>query len=298
MIIEQAFFALPELLLGNFYAVQDYEAGIVGVFSLAILQELNGRNVNHPIRHLQAERRYSPNLSRRADLYVNLRQLMVTNRRLGNYGWRHYNWIEAKFYRNKSDVQRHATNKSTHQGQLIADLIRLTCLVPLTLGNQDSNGRYFLHVYDDEPQYYLPYQNRPWVKALHQAGRQDIVINQLSEESDTAKEQFGEGLENVQIQATVTNLVNYPVTTPVDETHYWCVLTRFDAFSVTLGARWFQIHSNRVTHESAAGAHTAIVNQVSEELGAVKPTEGPNASAGDIEPEEPDRPEENLEPLT
>ena len=86
---------------------------------------------------------------------------------------------------------------------MIADLIRLTCLVPLRLGNQDSNGRYFLHVYDDDPQYYLPYQNRPWVKALHQAGRQDIVINQLSEESHTAKGQFGEGLENVQIQAPV-----------------------------------------------------------------------------------------------
>ena len=294
MIIEQAFFALPELLLGNFYAVQDYEAGIVGVFSMAILQELNGRNVNHPNRHLQAEHRYSPNLSRRADLYVNLRRLMVTNRRLGNYGWRHYNWIEAKFYRNKSDAQWHATNKSTNQGQLIADLIRLKCLVPLTLGNQDSNDRYFLHLYDDEPQYYLPYQDRPWVKALHQAGRQDIVINQLLQESPTAKRQFGEGLENIQIQATVTNLVNYPVTTPVNEMHYWCILTRFDAFSVTLGERWFQIHSNRVTQESAAGAHTAIVQHVSDDLGAVKPTEKPEAPAGDIQTEEPNSPEENV----
>jgi hypothetical protein len=32
MITEQAFFALPELFLGNLYAVQDYEASIVGVF--------------------------------------------------------------------------------------------------------------------------------------------------------------------------------------------------------------------------------------------------------------------------
>jgi hypothetical protein len=175
MIIEQAFLALPELLLGNFHAVQDYEAGIVGVFGMAILQELNGRNANHPIQHLQAERRYNQNLPRRADLYVNLRRLIVANRRLSDYGWRHYNWIEAKFYRNKPPLQRHATNKSLYQGQLIADLVRLTCLVPLSLGNPDSNGRYFLHVYDDEPQYYLPYQNRQWVRALHQAGRQNIL---------------------------------------------------------------------------------------------------------------------------
>jgi len=285
MIIEQAFFALPELLLGNYYAVQNYEAGIVGVFSMAILQELNGRNASHPIRHLQAERRYHPDLPRRADLFVNLKKLMVANRRLSNYGWRHYNWIETKFYRNKSNAQRHATNKSTHQGQLIADLIRLTCLVPLELGNQDSNGRYLLHVYDDEPEYYLPYRDRPWVRGLHLAGRQNILIDQLSGESPTAKGQFGEGLENLQIQATVTNLVNYPVTTPVNEPHYWCVLTRFDAFSVTLGDRWFQIHSNRTTVESAAGDRTAVVNQVSAGLGTSKPTEDINVPA----------PEEGLE---
>ena len=77
MIIEQAFVSLPELLMGNHYATQDYEAGLVGVFSMAILQELNGRNVAHPIQHLQAERRYDPASARRADLYVNIRRLMV-----------------------------------------------------------------------------------------------------------------------------------------------------------------------------------------------------------------------------
>jgi hypothetical protein len=278
VIIEQAFIALPELLLGNRYLVQDYEAGIVGVFSMAILQELNGRNVTHPIQHLQAERRYTAVSPRRADLFVNTRRLMVTNRRLANYGWRHHNWVEAKFYRNKLALQRHATNKATFQGQLIADLIRLTCLVPLTLGRLDSNGRYFLHVYDDEPRYYLPYQNRPWVRALHQAGRQDIVITQLAGESGTAKNQFGEGLEDLRIQATVTNLVNFPITTPGEETHYWCVLTRFDAFSVTLDNSWFQIHTNRVTAESQPGAHANIVNTVSNELGVVKPSEAEEAA--------------------
>ena len=273
MIIEQAFVALPELLLGNYYAVQEYEAGIVGVLNMAILQELNGRNVGHPIQHLQAERRYNPALQRRVDLYVNTRRLMVANRRLGNYGWRHHNWVEAKFYRNKSSVQRHATNKAMYQGQLIADLIRLTCLVPLTLGDRDSNGRYFLHVYDDEPKYYLAYQDRPWVKALHQAGRQDIVIEQLAGESGTAKSQFGEGLQELQIQATVTNLVNFPVATPDAVTHYWCVLTRFDAFSVTLNHSSFQIHANRVTWENQPGAYAHIANTVSVQLGVRKPSE-------------------------
>lgn len=273
MIIEQAFVALPELLLGNHYAVQEYEAGIVGIFSMATLQELNGRNVVHPIQHLQAERRYDPQSRRRADLYVNIRRLMVTNKRLGNYGWRHHNWVEAKFYRNKSPRQRHATNKATYQGQLIADLIRLTCLVPVDLGKRDANGRYFLHVYDDEPKYYLAYQDRPWVRALHRAGRQEILINQLESESATAKTQFGEALQDLQIQATVTNLVISPVTTADQATHYWCILTRFDAFSVTLEQKSFQIHGNRVTWESEAGAYSHIANTVSEKLGISKPSE-------------------------
>ncbi|HET6878566.1 MAG TPA: hypothetical protein VFI31_00240 [Pirellulales bacterium] len=149
----------------------------------------------------------------------------------------------------------------------------LTCLVPLTLGDRDSNGRYFLHVYDDEPQYYLPYQERPWVGALHRAGRQDFVINQLDAESATAKSQFGEGLQELQIQATVTNLVNFPVIAPDATTHYWCVLTRLDAFSVTLGESSFQIHANRVTWENHAGAYTEIANTVSGQLGARKPSE-------------------------
>jgi len=273
MIIEQAFVALPELLVGNHYAVQNYEAGIVGVLSMAILQELNGRNLAHPIQHLQAERRYHQASSRRADLYVNIKKVMVANRRLGNYGWRHHNWVEAKFYRNKSSVQRHATNKAKYQGQLIADLIRLTCLVPLTLGNRDPNGRYLLHVYDDEPRYYLAYQERPWVRALHEPGRQDLVIDQLAAESTTAKSEFGHGLQDLQIQATVTNLVNYPVTVEGGGTHYWCVLTRFDAFSVTLNQSSFQIHTNRVTGERPAGAYADIASTVGGQLGVTKPSE-------------------------
>lgn len=273
MIIEQAFVSLPELLMGNHYATQDYEAGLVGVFSMAILQELNGRNVAHPIQHLQAERRYDPASARRADLYVNIRRLMVANKRMSNYGWRHHNWIEAKFYRNKSTIQRHATSKATYQGQLIADLLRLTCLVPLSLATEDSNGRYFLHVYDDVPKYYLPYQDRLWVRAIHEAGRQDFVINQLTNESDTAKRQFGEGLDDLQIQATVTNLVNEPITTVGSRTHYWCVLTRFDAFSVTFGKLSFQIHANRVTWENQDGAYRHIARIVSERLGVTKPSE-------------------------
>jgi hypothetical protein len=50
-------------------------------------------------------------------------------------------------------------------------------------------------------------------------------------------------------------------------------LTRFDAFSVSLGQFSFQLHANRVTWENQPGAYSSIVKTVSERLGAVKPSE-------------------------
>lgn len=49
MLIEQTFHNLPEILLGAGYSRQEYsqgfEASIVSAFSLAILQELNGKTL-------------------------------------------------------------------------------------------------------------------------------------------------------------------------------------------------------------------------------------------------------------
>lgn len=273
MIIEQAFISLPEMLLGNHYSGQDYEAGLVSLFSMGILQELNGRNVDHPISHFQAERRYNATRARRVDLYLNMRKLLVTNRRLATYGWRHLNWIEVKFYRNKSSQQRHSTNKAADFGHLVADLLRLTCLVPLSTKDRDSNGRYFLHVYDDEPRYYLPYQTTSWVRMLHTAGLHEVVIADLASSSETAKAKFGPQMAAVQVQATVTNIVNFPIERAADSTHYWCVLSRIDAFSVTHDGKSFGVYASRDVRESEPGAHSQIAAHVNDHLGVSKPSE-------------------------
>ena len=70
MIIEQAFYNLPEILVGAGYAKQEYEAGIVSAYSLALLQELNGRNVSLPISAIYAEKQFSAKFSGlRSDLH-------------------------------------------------------------------------------------------------------------------------------------------------------------------------------------------------------------------------------------
>lgn len=59
MLIEQAFFSLPEVLHGTGYQSQSYEYGIVSVLILSLLKVLNGRNAPNPKR-LPAKRATVP----------------------------------------------------------------------------------------------------------------------------------------------------------------------------------------------------------------------------------------------
>ena len=108
MLIEQALFSLPEVLTGGGYPKQDYEGGIVAALGQSLLQELNGRNAVNPLSHLIAERLYlktgfaganGKKRYLRADLHLNLKPLRLGTKRLSGFGWRHSNWIEAKFFR-------------------------------------------------------------------------------------------------------------------------------------------------------------------------------------------------------
>ncbi len=56
MLIEQAFFSLPEVLHGTGYQSQSHDFGIVSALTLSLLQVLNGRTVPNPIGCLQSER--------------------------------------------------------------------------------------------------------------------------------------------------------------------------------------------------------------------------------------------------
>jgi hypothetical protein len=70
--------------------------------------------------------------------------------------------------------------------------------------------------------------------------------------------------------------VNYPIVTESvrdGDKQYWCVLTRFDAFSVTFGTRRFYVHANRVTGETQPGDYQHISSTVSQQLGVTKASE-------------------------
>lgn len=273
MIIEQAFLQLPEILHGSGYQQQDYEAGIVGAISLSVLQVLNGHNAANPISCLQHEKLFrkggefagAPNPRYlRADLYVNTERLYVANRRLAQYGWRHFAWLEAKFLRNQTDNgAKHSGNKSTHVANFLADLIRLAVLIPED-GDSTSAGRYFVHVYDSDPRWYLTFGNRSWLKALCLPGEQRLKLESLDQEPETIRRTLGE-FPGLRIKLGITNMVLKPL---VANYHpcYWMYLSRIDSILAELNGHVFEVRNDRTVHKSSAEALDEVASFVASRL--------------------------------
>ena len=56
MIIENAFLTLPELLTSNYAHEDTFEETVAHFLSVAILMELNARNIPRPYEHVYKER--------------------------------------------------------------------------------------------------------------------------------------------------------------------------------------------------------------------------------------------------
>ncbi len=306
MLIEQAFQCLPEMLLGRRYARQAYEGGLVSAFSMALLQEFNGRNVANPIASLHAECPYSTvafvgpdgrSRYRRADLHVDLSSLRASSGPLSRYGWRHSNWLEAKFFR---PPQSGTAPKTTNAGLLYADLLRLVTLVPLQsprgappgVAKPDGTvetpntfmGRYLLHVYEgDNAALITSTRNRTaggaagtreWLDRLLLAGRQALSAADCSiaDEGGAFMDAVGSDLKQVEMTVGVTNIVLEPIDpSTLTRGMYRCVLNRIDTFRVELDTgEWVSLDVNRTVTESAAGAAGAIAKFVGERAGVTE----------------------------
>lgn len=288
MIVEQSFFVLPEVLCGSRYPGQEYESGVVIALTMSMLQELNGRNARNPLSFVQGECLYDAGgfgVGRwlRADLVLDSRSLYVANSRLGkHYGWRHRNWLEAKFMRRRTGVS--TANKTQSTALLLADLIRLAVLVPETPASDTENARYLLHIYDRPPSEYVsarrnknnngPGGTRKWAKALNLGGPQVLEIADVDKEPDSFVNLLG-ALGDLTLKLDVTTQVIEP--RYEDEADgqklYWCYLTRIDAVQVTWSGHGFSVEESRRVTENAAGDLLAIRAHVAQNLGQVSPDE-------------------------
>ncbi|MBP8232133.1 MAG: hypothetical protein KAY22_07500 [Rhizorhabdus sp.] len=290
MLIEQAFLNLPEILHGSGYQTQEYEGGIIGAFSLAVLQALNGHNTPNPIACIQVERPYRPNgqfagLQQarhfRADFFLNISRLRVASSNLGHYGWRHFNWLEGKFFRRPSGTiaEPSISNRTHNTGYLLADFIRLTTLLPepsMTVprnrrrapydqGDWSSSARYLLHVYDAEPLRHLVPRDRPWVKSLIEPGRHTVLLEHLETETETTKKKIGD-LAGLRIEAHVTNTLISPVYSDFRPSYY-CCLTRIDTFETRYAESTATLLPNRSLMQVPYNALETIAAGVAQRLG-------------------------------
>ena len=248
MIFEQAFMALPEFLTGTPFQRYQFEGTVVTAFAMAVLQELNSRNVPNPVSLLRSEVEYPVDPAKRADLHIDLRSLGLINDSLKSYGYFENNWLEAKFCR-LGATGTPIVSPLTSTFLLLKDLIRLCALVPDSLlpGNPSDCGRYLLHAYQSTPNQYFVFNRnqhsrrteRAWINKLLKSGGQEIQIVDLSQErTKTFKKEVGNTGGLIKVEASLTNLVHSSSQSTDDVYHI--VLTRIDDFKISVGRRWFK----------------------------------------------------------
>ncbi len=310
MIIENAFHYLPEILCGSNYAAQKYEAGIVNAVSLAVLQELNARNVPNPLAALTVEKLYSEDgfdrpdeLAKRrylrADLFVDTTRTFLGTAALSRFGWRHQNYLEAKFFRPDK------APSTLNAADLLGDLIRLCCMVPPRVHGWNNPrhpkpspcdgspaadgryadicvGRYLLHVYEGDPEQLLGKTVRPWTKEMRQPGDKQISIKIGDDGAETFKRTISKELGELGLTVSITNRV-IGQREKLGKTSYLCVLTRINSFTATFGdLSWSEGDDRRGTESSPGawaklqaivGKHLLFSGKVTEETEDMPPSD-------------------------
>lgn len=314
MILEQAFSSLPEILTGYGFPAQEYEGGIVGAYSLAVLQELNGRNVNNPIAAMQLEKpfrdRRKPILAKddktkrylRCDLHLSGLPVRIGSSALSHYGWRHSNWVEAKFFRafTKDGKPKKSTNQAVNTAHLLADLVRLLTLIPVSKGRKDGLsyvGRYLLHVYLTQVEDHLSVArrqdgqdvDRPWLGTITTPGRWELEGESVGYEPDSVLSKLGRELRELSFDLTVTNFVHEPIVDASPSRQFMCYLTRIDAFTIRYNDIWWSLGADREIVESRDGAADEIAGFVGRHIGLTterdtqKPTPEEEGAADTVE---------------
>jgi hypothetical protein len=254
MLFEQSFLALPEFLFGLPYSDFDYEGTLVTAFGMAVLQELNGRNINHPISFIRGEVGYPVDAGKRADLHLNLANMGILSPELEGFGIKPDNWLEAKFYRiNQNNEPTVDSLKATLL--LLKDLLRLVLLPPEAQFPVSRSARYLLHAYRGVADNHLaerknrrnnsPGFTRSWTNQIRAAGLQDLLGFRFHDEVGQFDTIIGPLFRNVVFTATVQNFCYVPCAGRVDLCHLF--LTRIESATVTYAGHSFSLLGSTMT---------------------------------------------------
>lgn len=268
MLYEQAFMSLPEFLTGLPYENFDYEGTLMSAFSMAVLQELNGRNINNPISCLRSEVTYPVAPGKRADIHLDLEAMNILTPDLKQYGVYRHNWLEAKYFR-LNDAGKPTVDSLKVVLLILKDIIRLVTLPPENSFPSSESARFLLHAYQGQPSKHIAEKKtrrggtagftRSWARKIRSAGIQKIDTILAQNEVNQFDTIIGAQLRGLELEFQVTNLTYEPRSN--ENCVYWCYLTKIDDFKVSLGDEWYERKDGNFT-ESGAGARENIVAAV------------------------------------
>jgi len=268
MLYEQAFMSLPEFLTGLPYQDFDYEGTLMSAFSMAVLQELNGRNINNPISCLRSEVTYPVAPGKRADIHLDLEAMNILTPELRKYGIYRNNWLEAKYFR-LNDSGKPTVDSLKVVLLILKDIIRLVSLPPENDFPTSGAASYLLHAYQGNPKKHIAEKKnsrqgatgftRSWAKKIRLAGIQEIDQIHAQNEVGQFDSVIGSALRNLEIKFKATNFVYEPSTE--GSTIFWCYLTRIDDFKVCLGQDWYERKLGVYT-ESSEGTRDTIIAEI------------------------------------
>ncbi len=242
MIIESAFYKLPELLLEHRFPKKQYEATLVNYFALAIHQELNARNVSSPTGRIHVDIPYddfgsgSPG---RADLYIDLNALYEgLHHHL--YGMKSNNWLEMKFF---AGVGRQKGSQTTTENAayIILDLLRLCLFVKEMRSKGRDHGRYALLAFNRHPKEHLAFsrqsgtgdkRKRRWIESLLAPGFNEVRF-ELREEPTSFRKALTLPKESLEVSVRTNTCAIQPASVP-SPFLYWLYLVRVVDFKIRL----------------------------------------------------------------
>lgn len=279
MLVESAFSILPEIIAGAGFQKVAKEANAVSSFSYALLNTLHSKNVLEPLQRIQQEKLYATKIlplpalhqNRICDIYLNYGGSKIGTQALAAYGWRYVNYIEAKFLKNyKSTKTGQDTNAQKNSAELIADLIRLICLVPepelVKKPNQakTSSARYLLVLANAKPSVFIT----KYLVELLSFFEKPFSVGQITIDLGSSKAKkslagkVGTNFDRLKIECNrLTVQSHYPMGI-TGKGACWMLLIRIDAAKVSMtynnNVHTYEIKEDRTLAEGAQDDYTKI----------------------------------------
>jgi hypothetical protein len=235
--VENAFLKLPELLTSGDSPRDIFESTAVHLLAVAMLMELDSRNVSRAFEHVFTEKPY-PHTGKdgrpiHADLQVSLEKAIPITQRMLAYGARELNWIEVKAY--LGSIRRNARPPRTANcGRIVRDLIRL-CILPKELvGSIRQNGRYMLLIFSDDPSESVALRKRKWLSSLLTEHYPDVRID-LADEPRTLRQAVGPGFvqsADVKMNLRLRTMMFKPAEETAVAPVFWGYLVRIQYFRI------------------------------------------------------------------